>query len=191
MLYFFSSLVFAQDIVSLSIVEHGQLGATPPALILKLNQPVDRLSASVSCGGTTQSIGPKAVSRGDIKIELPTKKGKHNCSGKLSIEMDDGTAGEMPLNFSVTMHEPLKLIVDRSQVDLENKQLVANLSRPAAEYAITIIDPPAEEVGSGFLRVPQNNNLSAQTISWTDSEEEISSEMRPIDHKTAEKASSG
>lgn len=174
MLYFLSSLVFAQDIVSLSIVEHGQINATPPALILKINQPIDSLKATVSCGGTTQSVGPKSVSRGDIKIELPTKKGTHKCSGKLSIEMDDGTAGDMPLNFSVTMHGELTLTVDRSQVDLENKKLVAKLSRPAAEYSIAIIDPPSSEVGSGFLRVPQNNNLSPQTITWTDSEDEVS-----------------
>lgn len=174
MLYFLSSLAFGQDIVSLSIVEHGQINATPPALILKINQPVDKLSASVSCGGTTQSVGPKSVPKGDIKLELPTQKGAHKCSGKLSIEMDDGTAGEMPLNFSVTMHDELKLTVDRSQVNLEKKQLVAQLDRPAAEYSIAIIDPPSAEVGSGFLRVPQSTNLSPQTISWDDSEDEIS-----------------
>lgn len=174
MLYLFSSIAFAQDIISLSIIEHGQINATPPALILKINQPVDNFSAKISCGGITESIGPKSVSRGDIKIELPTKKGRHQCSGKLNIEMDDGTTGEMPLNFSVTMHEPLKMSVDRSMVDLENKNLVAKLSRPAAEYSISIIDPPSTEVGQGFLRVPQNSNLGAQTISWTDSEDDIS-----------------
>jgi len=168
-----SSLAFAQDVVSIDLISHGQVNATPPALIVKANQDIAELTVNFRCGGTSVTYGPKAVSRGEIKLDINAPKGNHNCNGKLAIEMSDGSSGEMPLSFQVSMLTPLQLNIDKSSLDLEKKLLTAQLNRPAAQYTVQVIDTNNSEAGQGFLNVNQANNLSPQQISWTDAADEV------------------
>ena len=170
--YFLLSTALGQDAVSLSVIEHGQLNTANPALILKVNQALSSLDVSIQCAGQSFEHH-KAASRGNVQIDFPVKQGKHQCQGSLSIEMDDGSGGEMPLKFGIQMHAPLKISVPTEDVDLEKAQLIASLDRPAAEYQITIFDSQNDTVGQGFTSVPANQNLSPQKISWESLSDDI------------------
>jgi outer membrane protein OmpA-like peptidoglycan-associated protein len=167
------SLAFAQDVVSIDIVRHGQVNNSTPALIVKVNQDAEKLTVNVRCGSTSASFGPKPKKKGEIKLELPTKQGTHNCTGSLGIEMSDGSAGEMPLSFQVTMHPELEMTVDKNKVDLDNKTLTVQLDRPAQEYSIQVIDTSNSEAGTGFLNVAESQNMSPQQVQWTDAADEV------------------
>ena len=101
MLLFISSLVWAENAVDIEMVRHGQIDTSTPSLIIKVRQPLTMLDVQFSCGGKSNTL-QQSANRGDISMPISVLRVTHTCKGTLSIEMDDGSSGSMPLNFQVT-----------------------------------------------------------------------------------------
>lgn len=146
------SAAWAQDAVSLELVQRAQQGIGLPRVSVLANVDTVQLSMSLSCGGlpVSASGAPKAGERLDMDIPLNGPRTAH-CSGELSVRLGDGSEGKMPLAFDVELLAPLEISVDRDSVNLENGTLSLSLSRPAAQVTIMATGVDGE-VGSGDAR---------------------------------------
>ena len=165
MLWFISSLAWAENAVDIEVVRHGQINTSNPSLIVKVRQPLSMLDVRFSCGGKSNTL-QQSAERGDIAMPISVVPGTHNCKGTLSIEMDDGSSGTMPLNFQITMHPALTMTIPENMVDVESGKLSVKMDRPAETYAITLLDSSNSEVGQGFERVDPAFNLGLTEVTW-------------------------
>lgn len=165
MLLFLSSLAWAENAIDIEVVRHGQINTSTPSLIIKVRQPLTMLNVQFSCSGKSNTL-QRSANRGDISMPISIPTGNHTCKGTLSIEMDDGSSGSMPLNFQVTMHPPLQMVIPEDTVNIESSQLSVKLDRPAETYSITLFDSENSEVGQGFERVDPAFNLGLTEVTW-------------------------
>ncbi len=163
----------AQDAVSMDIIRSGQVGQSAPAFIVKPRLPLDELAVQLQCGTTTAHHSGPVQPGDEIRMDLAVSKGKHTCTGRLAIRGTDGSEGEMPLRFSVTMHPPLQVTVPRDSVDLSGRALSVLLDRTAREVKV-------EVVGAGGVVIGHGQNASGPfavgepvPLTWTDSGDEI------------------
>ena len=164
-MWWFTSLAFAQDAISVSLIKHGQVDTSYPAVIVNVRQPLENLSVEVRCGSKSASLS-KSVSRGEIKVPIEVSTGDHTCNGRISITMDDGSSGEMPLSFKATQHPSLTMTIPDDKVLLDSSNLYVKLDRPAKTYAITLFDSDNSPVGQGQTNVNPSSNLGFTKVSW-------------------------
>src|SRR5687767_12332004 len=106
-IWMFVSAALAQDAVSLEVVKSGQVGTSKPALILHVNQGPADLDVKLDCGGIGASRSGRFAAGEKLELPLDLPAGTRTCKGRLTGVFADGTEGEMPLSFQVTMHPPL------------------------------------------------------------------------------------
>jgi len=143
----------AQDAVKLEVVRHGQAGQASPALVLVGGEALD-YTVNLRCGAAqVQTQG--ALRPGErARFDLATGLGRHRCAGQLSIRLPDGSTGEMPLSFEVEELPPLKVTVDRADVDLARGALAARADRPLASVEVELYDADGQRIGAGVGRAP-------------------------------------
>ena len=169
--YTLLSIAFAQEPLTLNLIAVGQKETSQPTLQINIHQDIPEVKGQLSCGGHRFNIGPSSASRNQtLEIALDVPIGQHKCTGELSAKFEDGGSGSMPLNFDIQQLAPLKIKLDRSQVDLDNKKMTVGLDRPASRYLIQVLDLNGSLVGEGALNVPQSQNLSPQVVDWTQSD---------------------
>jgi hypothetical protein len=143
------SVAWAQDAVTLELVQRAQHGAGLPRVSVIANVDTRQLTVSLRCGELPVSAtgAPSAGERLDIDIALPSPRSAH-CSGELSVTLEDGSEGAMPLAFDVELLAPIDISVDRDSVNLAEGTLSLSLSRPAARVSIVATGMDGE-VGRG------------------------------------------
>ncbi len=165
MIWLLTALASAENAVDIEVIRHGQVQTQNPALILKVRQPLTMLDVQVNCAEKSFSIH-RSADRGDIKLPIDTKVGEHTCTGTLSIEMDDGSSGSMPLKFGVSMHPALTLTLPTESVNIDAGTLKVKMDRPAESYSVSLLDSDGSPVGEGFERVDPAFNLGFAEVSW-------------------------
>ena len=164
-MWWLTSIAFAQDAISVSLVKHGQVNTSYPAVIVSVRQPLETLNINVQCGSTKASLS-KSVSRGEVQLPIEVPKGSHKCTGTIAIAMDDGSSGEMPLSFQAIQHPPLTMTIPEDKVDLAQATLVVKMDRPSKSYQIELFDSDNSPVGQGSTTVNPSNNLSLTPVNW-------------------------
>ena len=164
-MWWLTSLAFAQDAISVSLIKHGQVETSYPTVIINVRQPLEELSIKVTCGSTIASLS-KSVSRGEVKLPITIPKGTHNCTGTISISMDDGSSGEMPLSFKATQYDALKMFIPEDMVELEQATLQVKMDRAAHAYQIELYDSDNRQVGTGYVEVSPSHNLGLTKVNW-------------------------
>lgn len=154
----------AADDIEVGLIGKALVGKSKPALTLKANKPVKRAHAELKGAGRTfhlRTDGLKAGRSAELAFDAP--KGTHHYQGRLKVEFTDGSGGEMPLSFEVTVGGPPKLDVPYERMDLKASTLELAMDAPASrcEYQILFDGKPdragvrefaGEEPGS-WLRV--------------------------------------
>jgi len=139
----------AQDAVAIEVVRKGQLGQSQPALVVKANQEARQLNVSLSCGGKPISRGGPAAAGSSVTLPIELPAGSHRCKGSLSVELADGSAGEMPLSFEVEVLRPLGVAVARESIHLGDGRLAATLDRPARQVMVRAWNADGALLGEG------------------------------------------
>jgi outer membrane protein OmpA-like peptidoglycan-associated protein len=168
---------FAQDAVSMEVKRTGQVGTASPGLTVVVNAAADRLDVRVQCGGRTQTFGGSASVGQRIELPLDVPVGKHRCTGTLAGTFADGTSGEMPLGFDVTMHPKLGITLSPGTLDTKARRMSVVLDRPASRVEITALGLKGAEVGGG-LHVPNGGRAPASAgqpvaLEWSDDGGEV------------------
>ncbi len=100
-------------------------------------------------GGASANYSGGANAGDRIQLELEVNAGSHSCTGTLSANFEDGSAGDMPINFDVVMFPPLGVDVDKNSIDLARGAMNVMLDRPASKVEITSYGFKGETLGQG------------------------------------------
>ncbi len=141
----------AQDALKLEAVRHAQVGLGVPSLTF-LPGVAGTLDARLTCG-TQAYTWAGAIRPGQPQtLELSgLREGGHTCRGSVTLAASDGTSGELPLSLDVWMHPPLKLQVDKQALDLEQRTMTLEGSRPIGRVEIEVLGEGGHRLGSGAV----------------------------------------
>ncbi len=145
-----SGSAHAQDAVSLQVIKAGQTGTSAPGLILTMNQDASSLNVRLDCGGTRASHDGPARAGQKIELRIDAPVGTHSCKGSLAGSFADGTEGEMPLGFTVTVHRPMVMSLHPGTLDLKGSTLSVVADRATSKVEITALGPKGVQVGYGL-----------------------------------------
>lgn len=165
MLSLLTLLAYAQDAVTLSVVKVGQVGTNIPSLTLNLHQDASSLIVDLTCGNKKFSHNAPARLGEEIKMPLDVPAGNYTCKGTLSGSFSDGTEGQMPLSFGISMYAPLKVSLDSGSLDLNARQLRVILDRKASKIEVIATTLGGDVVGSGE-QLSSNGPGSPIAVSW-------------------------
>lgn len=167
-----TALVFAanaQDAVTLSAVRYAQEGLSQPSVTF--HAAVDgRLDVSLTCGAKSFTLASPIAAGSDYTIPLAgLSRGAFLCKGKLALDASDGTSGEMPLSIGVEVFAPLKLTVDRADLDLVHHHLILRGDRPLGRAEVTVFGPGSGS-GVGSATAGADGRVD---LEWTGDQEPV------------------
>jgi outer membrane protein OmpA-like peptidoglycan-associated protein len=144
---FLAALVFllppfaaSADDIEVGLMGKALLGKSKPALILKANKDVKRASAELKGAGRTFHLRSDRIRAGrSVDLTFDAPRGTHHYQGTLSVEFTDGTGGEMPLSFDVTVSGPPKLQVPYERVDLPASALELAMDAAAGKCEYDVL----------------------------------------------------
>lgn len=131
----------AADPIALEVVSRAQKDLGKPSLTLVVNQDAESLDARVDCAGAWGESHGGANAGDRIKMDFDVPVGTHTCTGTLSAEFSDGSAGEMPLKFQVTMLGPMKIEVPADQINMEERTMVVIMDRQPSTVQVQAYGP--------------------------------------------------
>jgi hypothetical protein len=165
-LFFLLAGAQAQDAVTMQIHSTGQIGGEVPALVLVPLKDATSLAVSLDCGGTRASRSGRAPSGQPIEIPLRVAAGTWTCRGSLRGAFTDGSTGDMPLEFQVSMLAPMKVEVPAESVDLAARRLSVVSSRPIARIDVAVTGLGKQHLGGGSTDVAPGRTSPVQ-VTWT------------------------
>ncbi len=149
----------------------GQVGGDVPALVLVPLKDATSLAVSLDCGGTRASRSGAAPSGQVIEIPIRVAAGTWTCRGSLKGVFTDGSTGDMPLDFQVSMLAPMKVEVPAHSVDLVAHRLSVVSSRPIARIDIDVTGLGKQHLGGGTTDVAPGR-IPPVEATWTQTPDE-------------------
>jgi hypothetical protein len=161
----------AHDAVALRIRPTGEVGGDVPALVLVPLEDATSLSVSLDCGGTRLSRAGKAAAGVEIELALRVPAGTWTCRGSLEGAFADGSTGDMPLEFEVSMLAPWKLEVPPDTLDLARHRLSVVSSRPLRTIDVAVTGLGQARLAEASLEVA--GQASPVAVPWPPTSAEI------------------
>ncbi|MFT5586869.1 MAG: hypothetical protein ACI9VR_004472 [Cognaticolwellia sp.] len=134
-------VTFAADPIALEVIARAQKNLGKPSLTLVVNQDADKLDVRVDCAGAWGESHGGASAGDKITMELDVPVGTHSCTGSLAAEFSDGSTGEMPLTFQVTMLGPMEILVPADKINMEERTLVVMMDRQPSQVQVQAYGP--------------------------------------------------
>jgi len=166
---FVLGIAMAQDSVKLEVV-HTVYAPKKPSLVLHPQVAATILDVKIRCGTVDVAHSAPAEAGRSVRIDIPVDAGRHSCSGSLHAEFYDGTAGDMPLQFSVVVQQTITLRATANDIDLEARQLQVHMDQPASQIALRVYGESGRELD---LVVTENPTGSPVKLSWKETAEKV------------------
>ncbi|MCO4743512.1 MAG: OmpA family protein [Proteobacteria bacterium] len=147
-----------------------QIGAGHPSVTFSpsVSGTVD---VSLSCSGRAYALSGAIQPGKDRTVTLDgLGVGVHRCSGRLRLNADDGTAGEMPLSISVQVHDPLQLQVAEAELDLDERTMWVESTRPLKSVTATVVGEGGAILGEDTLAI---DGMTRFQLPWTQRDGEV------------------
>jgi outer membrane protein OmpA-like peptidoglycan-associated protein len=170
----FASGAEAADAIKVDLVPKAQAGQGQPELVVRAEVPLKRLTLEVvrSTDGKKlkQQSGPLGAGR-EHRFPLEIKKpGTAIFDGKLKVELDNGDSGEMPINVSGELLEPLIVEVKAEDVDLAQRSLALTASRDLERVEISVMSDTGTPLGTTTAKLDgAKNDAGKFAAAWTQS----------------------
>ncbi len=149
----------AKDAVELQVMRKAQEGYDAPTLTVVANVS-GQVEVSMRCGSKRYALSEAVKPGGTYPLAFEgLSRGHHACSGTLTLQASDGTAGEMPLSLEVDVLPPLELSVTKEDLDIDGHTMSLRASRPLSWVAVEVLDDSGQRIGelvqelSGFDQV--------------------------------------
>lgn len=163
----------ADDAVSIELVPKALHGEGQPALVVKAQTALSkvrlevvrstdkkRLSAEVS------GLAPGKAHHFPLTMTAP---GRARFEGKLSIALDDGQTGEMPIAVEAELLGPLGLTVAPEDLALPARTLTLGASRPIKRVELSLTSDQGTPMGV----VEAGADGTRATVTWPESRETV------------------
>jgi outer membrane protein OmpA-like peptidoglycan-associated protein len=146
------SRALAKDALKIDLVPKAQKGQGLPEIIVHAEAPLKHLVLDVRRSTDKKRIkleaGPVGGGR-EHRFPLEMKStGSAVFEGKLSVELDNGDTGEMPIQVSAELLEPLVVAVKPEDVDLKARQLVLSANRELKKVEVSVMSDTGTPLGT-------------------------------------------
>jgi outer membrane protein OmpA-like peptidoglycan-associated protein len=176
-LYFFAMMAIASraeagDALKVDLVPKAQIGQGQPELVVKAEVPLKKLILEVvrSSDGKKLKLAGGPLGAGRVHrfaLEMKTP-GTAVFDGKLSVELDNGDTGEMPISVKGELLDQLKIDVKPEDVDLAKRTVALSASRELDKVEISLMSDTGTPLGTTSEKVSQDAN-GKWLASWTQS----------------------
>jgi outer membrane protein OmpA-like peptidoglycan-associated protein len=134
-----SSPVWAEA-VDVSLNGRALAGQGVPQVNVHILEPIKGFQLKLKrSDGTELSIKGGGGPGQTRVIDLDQPEGKFNYSGELIAHFPDGSSSSMPLQFDTEMYGPLKMKMEKDDVDVAGRKVTFRLTRPAGKANVKVL----------------------------------------------------
>jgi outer membrane protein OmpA-like peptidoglycan-associated protein len=127
------------DAVDVSVQNRMLVGEGVPTLNVHINEPIAgfqvKLKRSDGKALDVKGGGPPGVTR---SIDLVQPEGSFGYKGEILVNSPRGEQSSMPLEFTAQLFPPLRIKLEKKDVDLSSRKLAFTLNRPASKADVKI-----------------------------------------------------
>lgn len=164
----------AADAVSVGLNGRAQIGKSLPYLEIAIHEPIAgfKVHLTRSDGKTLDLKGggrPGQVRR----IELQQPEGKFHYTGELTVVFKSSEPASMPLDFDAELWGPLKLTLDKKDVDLVNRTVKLRANRPVVKAAVQVVMDTGAVAMDREIPIDNDTAGAPFEISWPKDEKRV------------------
>ncbi len=159
----------AQDSVKVEVI-HTVYAPKKPTLVLKPRIAATSLDVKLLCGSTEVTHSAPAAAGEPANIEIPVDLGQHSCTGSLAAQFEDGTQGNMPLQFLVAVQQAMQLRASAQDIDLEKRKMFVHVDRPVAQVELSVFGESGTRLGSAAVGKMKTSPIE---LNWSQTDEKV------------------
>jgi hypothetical protein len=172
------SLAVADDAVSLRAVRTVTFGQDAPSVTID-SRVVGHVRVQMRCGAKAYTLNTRVTPGGSYTLTMDgLPSGDHTCSGTLTLEGEDGSSGQLPLDLRVSLRKPPVLSVRPEDLNLDEQTLMLRADRPLDDIQVDVFGP--ENLRIGGSRTPAGGR-SEVAVSWSSHGEVVRIDVRATD----------
>jgi outer membrane protein OmpA-like peptidoglycan-associated protein len=152
-----ASYAFAADALKVDLVPKAQLGQGQPALIVRAEAPLKKLILEVTRSSDGKKLklaaGPLGAGR-EHRFPLEMKvAGTATFEGSLTVEVENGESGSMPIKVNVELLPELIVEVKPEDVDLAKRTVALSASRDLKRVEVSLMSDTGTPLGTTSVEV--------------------------------------
>ena len=128
------------DAVDVSLTPRALIGKGLPGVGIHVNQPIAgfELKLTRSDGKVLDVKGGGRVGQ-TRNIDLTQPEGTFSYKGELKVNLPNGEESSMPLEFEASLFGPLRMTVDKKDVDVAQRKLTFSINRPVSKAHLRVV----------------------------------------------------
>jgi hypothetical protein len=169
LLFWILSAAIAQESVKLEVV-HTVYFPNQPALVLHPQVPANNIEVQFKCGSVEGAHSGPAAAGQPVRIDIPVGLGQHHCEGALYGTFADGTSGDMPLQFSVSVQQAIRMSVSPEDLSIEQQRVLIHIDRPIAQIELSVYGESGTVLNTTAKESPTSSPVQ---MTWNQTEEAV------------------
>lgn len=155
------------EALSVSLNGRAQLGKSLPYVEVQINEPIAgfRLNLKRSDGKTFEFKGGGRPGQAR-RIELQQPEGKFHYTGQLTAVFPSSETATMSLDFDAELRGPLKLTLEKGEVDIANRKVRVRASRPVVKASVQVLMDTGEYAFDGEVPFSEEDANKPLEITW-------------------------
>lgn len=163
-----AATVARADAVDVSVTQNAQLGKGVPALNIHILEPIAGFEVKLKRSDGKDMLVRGGGRPGDVrKIQLMQPEGTFGYSGDLNVNLPDGSTQSMPLQFDAHLFGPLRMKLDKGDVDVAKRRAVFSINRPAAKVVLKVLAETGRQTTHEVLFNGEPPNTPLE-VTWPD-----------------------
>lgn len=159
--------VAVADALDVELITHVNQGQTPKVIVTASEAASHAvLSLTRSDGRHFEFRLGQLAAGARREVPLDGQVGRYSYTGTLGADVEE-THQESPLEFQVVVAPPLKMLVDKSTVELDQHRLVVKLSRDPSSIDIKVLDESGGIIAEDSVNVSGHKAGEALVVTWT------------------------
>ncbi len=162
-----SSPALAGDAIRVSADNRVPLGQGMPALKVEVLEPIIGFEVKLKRSDGQEmefKAGGRPGTLNTFTLEQP--EGRFHYEGELKVRFKGSPPGTMPLSFDTEVLGPLKLMVSKDDLNLEERKLRFKLSRPAGKAKLSVVVDSGWSAYDGEVKFKGEPAETPLEVSW-------------------------
>lgn len=159
------------DAVDVALNGRAQLGKGLPSLEIRILEPIAgfevKLQRSDGKALKKRGGGAPGVTR---TIDLQQPEGKFRYVGELEVLFRNGERASLPLDFEAELWGPLKMTLDKEDVDVTGRKIVFRANRPIAHAEVEVLLDTGKHAFHGEVPLGSKPAGTPLEITWPEHE---------------------
>lgn len=160
----------AEDALGVELVPKAQVGQGQPELVVRARAALAKVLLDVKRSSDGKRLklraGPVLPGRAHAFTLPVAHPGAVRFQGSLSVEMDDGQTGSMPIDVQVELLPELQLTVGPDGLDLSQHRLLLSGSRPLKKVQVALLSEDGGPLGTTEVEVDAPDGAGRYAVTY-------------------------